>query len=187
MMWKRIRIVYANLIDSPMHQRLIQQQRDRLLEWMEDTNDHKLDCYRHFDDAEVREAYVIAKEKEATSRKKENSKGTPKPVNAKQKIFKVTLPTPILAGSNVEYVVNYDIPASLGAQGITITLKQGKAGDRVAREVAMIRGKGKLVVEFKIPDAPVDGESRLQRGLALNIQNIQFYHTDAIPVKAKTP
>ena len=177
-----------NLIDSPMHQLLIQQQRDRLLEWMEDTNDHMLDCYRHFDDAEVREAYVIAKEKEATSRKKENSKGTPKPVNAKQKVFKVTLPTPILAGSNVEYVVNYDIPASLGAQGITITLKQGKAGDRVAREVAMIRGKGKLVVEFKIPDAPVDASVSFATWVGPEYsKNIQFYHTDAIPVKAKTP
>ncbi|HCA50639.1 MAG TPA: hypothetical protein DEP12_09555, partial [Planctomycetaceae bacterium] len=64
----------------------------------------------------------------------------------------------------------------------------GKCGDRVAREEAKIRGKGKLVVEFKIPDAPVDARVSFATWVGPEYsKNIQFYHTDAIPVKAKTP
>ena len=66
-----------NLIDSRQHQKIIQQQRDRLLQWMEATDDHMLQCYRNWDDADAREAYVVAKEAESGSRNPKNKKQAP--------------------------------------------------------------------------------------------------------------
>ena len=168
-----------NLIESSGHQKIIQQQRERLLQWMKQTDDHMLECFENFSDAEQREAYVLAKEEEAASRKKRNP-----PQLKKQKVFTITLPTPITAATRVKYRVNYDLPKSLGMQGIAITLKQGKNGERVERQEAKIQGKGQLVVEFNIPSNPKDGRVSFATWVGAEFdKNIQYYHTDSIPVK----
>jgi len=172
----------TNLIDSPHHQKVIQEQRTRLLDWMEQTNDHMLECFRNFNDAQAREAYVVDKEQEASLRQKIK---TPKPVPpVKQKVFKVTLPKPVTAATKIRYVVDYDLPKMIESQRIVITLKQGKNGERVDRKEAKIRGKGQLVVEFDIPSNPKDGMVSFATWVGAEFdKNIQYYHTDAIPVK----
>ena len=178
-----------NLIDNPDHQKVIEQQRRRLLNWMQETNDHMLDCFKNFDDAKAREAYVLAKEAEAGARKTKNSNPAGNKSgqrSAKQKVFTVKLPVPISAGTTVKYVVDYDVPAKLGSQGITITLKQGKAGERVDRKETRIQGKGQLVVEFDIPPDPKDGKVAFATWVGSEYaKNIQFYHTESILVKSK--
>mgnify|MGYP003314994654 FL=1 len=146
---------------------------------MKQTDDHMLECFKNFRDAEEREAYVLAKEEEAVSRKKRTS-----PQAKQQKIFTITLPTPITAATKVKYRVNYDLPKSLGIQGIAITMKQGKNGERVERKEAKIQGRGQLVVEFNIPSNPKDGRISFATWVGAEFdKNIQYYHTDAIPVK----
>ncbi|MEC9096849.1 MAG: sulfatase [Planctomycetota bacterium] len=168
-----------NLIESPEHQEMIQLQRERLLQWMRQTNDHMLDCFENFDDPQARESYVLAKEEEAASRKKRN---VPQPKN--QKVFTITLPRPITAATKVKYIVRYDLPKNLGSQGIVMTLKQGKNGERVDRKEATIQGKGQLVVEFDIPSNPKDSRVSFATWVGSEFaKNIQYYHSDPIPVK----
>ena len=168
-----------NLIESPEHQKIIQQQRERLLQWMKQTDDHMLECFENFDDAKARESYVLTQEEEAASRKKQKP-----PQPKKQRVFTITLPTPITAATKVKYRVNYDLPKSLGMQGIAITLKQGKNGERVERQEGKIQGKGQLVVEFNIPSNPKDGHVSFATWVGSEFdKNIQYYQTDAIPVK----
>ena len=171
-----------NLIDSPAHQKMIEQQRQRLLQWMKQTNDHMLECFREFDDPDARESYVLAWEMKAAARKKNNARSKTPP--QKTKIFTITLPKPVTAATKVKYVVNYDLPKALGTQGITITLKQGKNAEQVDRKKAEIQGRGQLVVEFDIPSNPKDGRVSFATWVGSEFsKNIQYYHTDAIPVK----
>jgi len=171
-----------NLIDSPHHQSAIQEQRDRLLEWMEQTNDHMLECFSKFEDPQAREAYVVAKEQEASVRPKSNAPKTSPQV--RQKVFNVTLPKPLTAATKIKYVVDYNLPKTLESQRIVITLKQGGNGERVDRKEAKIQGKGQLVVEFDIPSNPKDGRISFATWVGPEFsKSIQYYHTDAIPVK----
>lgn len=58
-----------NLLASPQHQPELNKLRKQLEQWMVQTNDHMLTAFQHRDDAEAREAYVVAREKEAEARK----------------------------------------------------------------------------------------------------------------------
>jgi N-sulfoglucosamine sulfohydrolase len=58
-----------NLIDSPAHREELQGLCQTLEQWMIRTGDPMLDAFRHRDDAAVREAYVVAEEKEAEARR----------------------------------------------------------------------------------------------------------------------
>lgn len=62
-----------NLVDSPRHQKLVQQQRSRLLSWMESSKDGMLAIYRDRENVEMREAYVKAERAEAMARRKRNN------------------------------------------------------------------------------------------------------------------
>ncbi len=170
-----------NLIDHPGYQEVIQLQRDRLLAWMERTNDHMTECFRNFDDPQVREAYVVAKEMEAMARKRT---ATNAPAAKKQKVFTVTLPEPTTAAARVKFVIEFDLPPAKGVQSITMTLKQGKRGERVERKMATIKGKGKLVAEFDMPTNPVDNRISFAAWVGPEFsKNLQYYHSDPILVK----
>jgi N-sulfoglucosamine sulfohydrolase len=58
-----------NLIDSPAHREELQGLCQTLEQWMVRTGDPMLDVFRHRADAAVREAYVVAQEKEAETRR----------------------------------------------------------------------------------------------------------------------
>ncbi|MBM83008.1 MAG: heparan N-sulfatase [Planctomycetaceae bacterium] len=64
----------VNLIKDSDHQQPLGDLRTALLGWMEKTGDHMLDVYKQRDTADAREAYVLAKEKEADERRKKKRK-----------------------------------------------------------------------------------------------------------------
>ena len=175
----------VNLVGSEKHQQLIQQQRDRLMAWMQETGDPMLATYRDRENAEVREAFVRKQEAEAAARgpKKNNRKKTGQ-TPKKMKIFTVKLPKNIVPGTVAKMVINHNLPGQLGRQKIHVTLIQGKENKRVDRQIHRIQGKGQLTIEFKVPATVSDGLVRFAAFVGEDFQsNVQHYKTDPIKVK----
>jgi N-sulfoglucosamine sulfohydrolase len=169
----------VNLIDSPQHKKLIEQQRQRLLAWMEETGDPMLDMYRDRENAEAREAFVRRQEAESEARRPKKLPAQPR----KLKVFTVTLPKTIMPGEVARMQIDYKLPAKLGQQKIHVTLIQGTPSARVERQVHTIRGEGTLVVEFKVPQVVTDGIVRFAAFIGADFSsNIQHFKTDAIKI-----
>jgi len=169
----------VNLIDSPDHAELIQQQRDRLLAWMQETGDPMLAMYRQREQADVREAFVQKQEAEAEARRPRKPPAAPK----KQKIFSVTLPMTVVPGGVAKLTIKYKLPATLGSQEMHVTLIQGKQSARVERQLHNVRGEGTLVVEFKVPETVTDGVVRFAAFAGTDFKtHIQHFKTDFIKV-----
>ncbi|MBC8354390.1 MAG: sulfatase [Planctomycetes bacterium] len=145
----------VNLIDSETHQAELAKLRAALEDWMIETNDHMLDVFRQRDDANVREKYVLKKEKEAEQRRKRSrtsKKTAPKKSNENRlKLIALSLPKTISAGEVVTIEIAHSLSESLGEQSVHLTLKAGPDGKRVERKVVKVVGKGTLEVTFQVP------------------------------------
>jgi N-sulfoglucosamine sulfohydrolase len=169
----------VNLIHSPRHKQVIEEQRQRLLAWMEETGDPMLDMYRDRENAEAREAFVRKQEAESEARRPKNPTAQPK----KLKLFTVALPKTIVPGGLAKLMINYKLSARLGQQKLHVTLIQGKESRRVERQVHAISGEGKLVVEFKVPQTVTDGVVQFAAFVGADFPtNLQHFKTDAIRV-----
>jgi N-sulfoglucosamine sulfohydrolase len=167
-----------NLIHSPAHQAQLDALRARLEAWMVETGDAMLPVFRQRDDPAVREAYVAAQEKEAQARRSAEKKaqggakkkkaspvpapGAPKaaPQAAAKRqtgLISFTLPEAVAAGRPVTVKVPHHLPADLGEQVLTVTLKGGTAGKRLDRKTVKARGEGVAEVTFDVPADVPDG------------------------------
>jgi hypothetical protein len=131
------------------------------------TGDGMLDVFRKRDDPAVREAYVAAQEKEADDRrtggKKKNGGATGKknaaeaaPARGKRAdLIQFALPESVAAGKPVTVKIEHRLPADLGEQVLTVTLKGGAGNQRLDRKTVTARGTGVAEVTFLVPaDVP---------------------------------
>ncbi|MCA9055611.1 MAG: sulfatase, partial [Planctomycetaceae bacterium] len=155
-----------NLIDDPAWQAEIDRHRQLLHDWMVRTGDHALEAFEHREDPAVAEAYVERMEAESAARRQGGRRkgrgeadedaepaATPARRRAKEQagLIKLLAPQEIAAGVTIKVRIEHHLPSELGQQSLQVTLKEGKAGKRVARETATASGEGTAVVEFTIP------------------------------------
>jgi N-sulfoglucosamine sulfohydrolase len=157
-----------NLIASPEHQKELNQLRDALQAWMVKTNDGMLPVFRQRSDAAVREAYVAAQEREADERRaggrgkagkkaarKTAATAGAKPAAKRPQLITFTLPQSVTAGQPVTVKIEHNLPADLGEQVLTVTLKGGAEGKRLDRKTVKASGTGVAEVTFDVPsDVP---------------------------------
>jgi N-sulfoglucosamine sulfohydrolase len=178
----------VNLIDSAEHQQELKRLRQILLDWMVETDDHMLDVFRNREDAEAREAYVLAKEAESKQRgPKKNKPKTPATKRGGKKVsllFDLLPPATVTAGETVSVKVQHKLPADLGEQLFQVTLKAGNDAQRVHREVVKASGVGELDISFDIP-AEVPGKVvSFAAFVGRDFDScLQHAHTERIPVK----
>jgi N-sulfoglucosamine sulfohydrolase len=167
-----------NLIHSPAHQAQLNALRARLEQWMAETGDGMLPVFRQRDDPAVREAYVAAQEKEARARRAAENKGrggagkkkaaakAPAPGDARNApaaarrqtgLIAFALPEAVAAGRPVTVKIQHHLPADLGEQVLTVTLKGGAAGKRLDRKTVKAHGEGVTEVTFDVPAEVPDG------------------------------
>ncbi len=170
----------VNLIQSPRHKQVIQQQRERLMAWMQETGDPMLEMYRDRENAAAREAFVRKQEAESEARR---PKKPPAKAPKKLDLFSVALPKTIVPGGVAKMMINYNLPVRIGRQKLHATLIQGKESSRVDRQVHNISGQGKLVVEFKVPQAVTDDIVQFAAFVGADFPtNIQHFKTGPIKV-----
>jgi N-sulfoglucosamine sulfohydrolase len=165
-----------NLIDSPAHREVLVSLQATLEQWMKQTGDGMLTVFQQRDDAAAREAYVAAQEKEAEARKASGT-GKTKGKAGKRKaaqtdgkaqarprrqtgLIQFVLPEKVTPGQNVTLRIKHQLPADLGEQVLTVTLKGGPDGrgsdaKRLDRQTVKASGSGTAEVTFAIPrDVP---------------------------------
>lgn len=162
-----------NLIESPAHREELNKLRATLDAWMVKTGDGMLPVFRQRDDAAARETYVAAQEKEADERRAggkgkgkrkaaANAAAQPAPAKAAPapgaKLIALALPETVFAGKAVTVKLEHNLPASLGPQVLTVTLKGGPDGQRLDRKTVKATGKGIAEVTFNVP-ASVPGNT----------------------------
>lgn len=151
-----------NLMQSPIYQSELDSLRGKLEQWMITTQDGMLEVFQNRDDAEAREAYVVAQEREAEARKNAGKKTTAKPgkqgsanaqtpVRKRNDLIKFALPTSIVSGKSVTIGIEHSLPLELGEQVLTVTLKGGADGKRLDRKTVKASGKGVAEVTFDVP------------------------------------
>jgi N-sulfoglucosamine sulfohydrolase len=154
-----------NLIQSPAHQAELNKLRATLETWMVETKDAMLTVFRQRDDASAREAYVAAQEKEADERRASETRGKGKakkqapakadeakvPAKKAADLIAFVLPTSIAPGQPVTVRINHNLPANLGEQVLTVTLKGGPDGKRLDRKTVKATGQGVAEVTFNLP------------------------------------
>jgi N-sulfoglucosamine sulfohydrolase len=180
----------VNLIESPRHQAERNRLRGELESWMVRTGDHMLNVFRHRDDPEIREAYVIAKEQEAESRKaqtrqkKRNANRSAQNRRQAAELFSVETPKTVRPGQPVTITIHYDLEADLGQQQIHVTLKAGRAAERVERKVLTIAGSGHLEVTFDLPAEVTDNTVSFAAFVGKDYPgNLQHVQTKPIPAR----
>ncbi len=154
-----------NLIDYTEYQSDLSELRAKLEQWMVQTGDGMLAVFRQRDDAAVREAYVVAQEEEAAARKA-GGKGQAKKSAAadpagragkkavprrRANLISFALPDSITPGKPVTLRIEHRLPADLGEQVLTVTLKGGSAGARLDRKTLKTTGDGTAEVTFDVP------------------------------------
>jgi len=151
-----------NLVHSPAHQQELARLCRTLEQWMIQTDDPMLSVFRQRDDAAVREAYVAAQEKEAETRRaagkgKAKKKaaaraaGTKAAPRKRAGLIELLVPPAVAAGKPVTVRIAHDLPAELGLQVLTVTLKGGPEGQRLDRKTVTAQGKGVAEVTFDLP------------------------------------
>ncbi len=153
----------VNLMDAPAKRAEVDRLHAQLEAWMVQTGDPMLAAFRKRDDAAAREAYVAAQEKEADDRRASGGKGMAnkmaagkvgEPVPAAKKragLIEFVLPETVSAGKPVILKIQHKLPADLGEQVLTVTLKGGPDGKRLDRKTVKARGAGAVEVTFDVP------------------------------------
>jgi hypothetical protein len=107
---------------------------------------------------------VAAREKEAEARRaggrgKAKQKAAPKAAKSKAARRRTAdwiafvLPPTVAAGQPVTVKIEHRLPAELGPQVLTVTLKGGPEGRRLDRKTVPAGGQGTAEVTFEIPAA----------------------------------
>lgn len=168
-----------NVIINPQEGADLKRLLKQLEDWMIRTKDPMLEVFRKREDAAVREAYVVAQEKEADERRAGSNKGKAKarakakgkakgatppdssaaPAKARKRddLIALVLPESPKPGSPVTLTIKHHLPADLGEQTIQVTLKAGKDAKRVERKPIKAKGEGTLEVTFDVPKDVADG------------------------------
>jgi N-sulfoglucosamine sulfohydrolase len=181
----------VNLIDSVQHQKQLNEIRHQLESWMVATGDHMLETFRKRDDPEAREAYVLAKEEEASARRAKNRKAKKANPNRKRKakqsdLISLRLPRSVTAGEEVVLHVDYAVPESLGEQLVHVTVKGGMEPNRIDRQVLKISGKGTLEVTFSLPASIPDNQISFAAFVGEDFEShVQYVTTRPQPVNGK--
>jgi N-sulfoglucosamine sulfohydrolase len=187
----------VNLIESPQHQKRLNEIRKQLESWMVTTNDHMLSTFRNRSDPDAREAYVLAKEDEAAARraqnrkaKKQNPKSKPNAkARAKQsELISLQFPKDLATGQKVVIHINHKLPEELGEQLIHVTIKQGNQPQRIERQVLTVSGEGTTEVTFEVPVAVKDNMLSFAAFVGKDFQNkLQYLTTKPQLVKEQAP
>ena len=134
-----------NLIDSKSHQSVLEDMRNRLKIWMEETSDPAIVAFEGRKDEAIRRAYVDKSQEETNARRAAQRKNKPKKPK-KQKLIKV-IPKRTIDGISV--VVEHTIPEQMDGQKVHVTLKQD--GKRLERKIIDVSGTGKTEISFPVP------------------------------------
>jgi N-sulfoglucosamine sulfohydrolase len=134
-----------NLIDSKSHQSVLEDMRNRLKIWMEETSDPALVAFEGRKDEAIRRAYVDKSQEETNARRAAQRKNKPKKPK-KQKLIKV-IPKRTIDGISV--VVEHTLPEQMDGQKVHVTLKQD--GKRLERKIIDVSGTGKTEISFPVP------------------------------------
>jgi N-sulfoglucosamine sulfohydrolase len=185
----------VNLIESPKHQKPLNEIRKQLESWMVNTNDHMLSTYRKRNDPDAREAYVLAKEDEAATRRAQNRKAkkqNPKSKrNARAKrsdLFSLQIPRDLAAGQKIVLHVDHKLPEELGEQLLHVTIKQGTQPERIERQVLTVSGEGTTEVTFEVPADVKDNMLSFAAFVGKDFQNkLHYFTTKPQVVKAQGP
>ncbi len=144
-----------NLIDSPRHQQLIQEFRDQLQQWMQDTQDEALQAWQRRDDPQFVSDWVDAQQQESDERRQRPARNAvgrrQQPEPPEQELIALTLPKSAAVGQTLTVQIPHQLPQALGTQQLHVTLKDGQSR-RIARKVVAIVGAGTATVEFTVPD-----------------------------------
>ncbi len=178
----------VNLIDGPAHQQELAKLRDSLETWMVKTGDDMLGVFRRRDDADVREAYVQQKEREADERRKTKRQGKRRGTTIGPKgradLITVELPASVVAGKPFTVKVSHKLDAAHGEQLVHVTLKTGPDDKRLDRQVVKISGKDAVQVTFDVPATVPGNRVRVAAFVGGDFQNnLQHLLTDPIPLK----
>jgi N-sulfoglucosamine sulfohydrolase len=184
-----------NLVKSPEHQDRLNQLRAKLEQWMVQTGDGMLSVFRQRDDAAAREAYVAAQEKEAEERKAGGrgkarraapAKGaaTATAPRKRDDLIAFALPEAISAGKPVTLKIEHNLPANLGEQVLTVTLKGGSAARRLDRKTVKASGRGTAHVTFDVPADVPEGIVSFAVFVGQNIQS-GLQHIQSKPQPAR--
>jgi N-sulfoglucosamine sulfohydrolase len=167
----------VNLIGARAHQDALAKLRSQIEAWMIETRDPMLEVFRKRADAKFRADYIKAQQAEADSRKGRarvsDDEGGEKKAAPKKKaatkggaaqaapgrggnLIQFALPETITAGKAVTLKLNHALPANLGEQVLTVTMKDGN-GQRVDRQTVKARGTGVAEVTFAVPDTARGG------------------------------
>ncbi|MCA9081380.1 MAG: hypothetical protein KDA58_12525, partial [Planctomycetaceae bacterium] len=194
----------VNLIESPDHQAALQELRATLEQWMVDTNDHALTAFRERDNPEVREAYVLEKEREAAERRGGKRKKAGKNANddaaatkpnrprGKQQpdLISISLPDKTAVGRTIIAKITHQLSDDLGEQQLHVTLKQGKQGARISRQVVKVTGTGEVKLTFDVPEEVPSGYVSFAAFVGEEFQkNLQHIQSEPIPLveSVRTP
>jgi N-sulfoglucosamine sulfohydrolase len=176
-----------NLIDVAAHQDQLDQLRSSLAEEMQRTGDPVLTVFTTRDDAEAREAYLRAVEKEAEDRSAGRTRGNRNRnaagQNRNRELILLQLPETVTGGESVTIAVRHDFPGRLGEQKLHVTFKGGPQAKRIERKVVTASGKSVSEITFDVPDQ-LTGNVEFAVFVGEDFgSNLQYVQSDAIPLK----
>ena len=134
-----------NLIGSESQQGVLEDMRNRLKNWMEETSDPALVAFEGREDKAIRRAYVDKSQEETNARRAAQRKNKPNK-QKKQKLIKV-IPKRTIDGVSV--LIEHTLPKQLELQQIHVTLKQD--GKRLERKIIDVSGTGNAEISFPAP------------------------------------
>ncbi len=159
----------TNLIHSSEHQPEILKLTAQLEQWMVQTGDGMLSVFQHRDDPAAREAYVVAQEHAAEARKAGERRGVkagPAAVPTAGKsaprkkltnLVSFAEPQTVIDGKQITVRIAHSLPAELGEQVLTVTIKSGADGKRLDRKTVKASGDGIAEIVFDLTaDVPED-------------------------------
>jgi hypothetical protein len=159
-----------------------------------------LEVFRKRADAKFRADYIQAQQAEATARKGkakgvDDEEGGAKKAAPKKKaaakaatqragnLITFVLPETITAGKSVTVKLNHALPANLGEQVLTVTLKGGN-GQRIDRKTVKASGNGVAEVTFAVPDSTRGGNVSFAAFVGEDFQkNLHYIQSEPQPAR----
>jgi hypothetical protein len=142
-----------NLIADPARQGEIDAARAELLGELRRIGDPLAEAFARREDAAfvVAEKQKLAAEYAGARSPKGKSKGTPTPKAAAKsgELIVFELPATLTAGQPAQVKIRHQLPAEMGEQTLTVTLKSGN--QRLDRQTVTAKGQGITTVTFTIP------------------------------------
>ncbi len=195
----------VNLIGARAHQDALAKLRSQIEQWMIEARDPMLEVFRKRGDAAFRADYIKAQQAEADTRKGkargvEDDEGGKRKAAPKKKaaakdgeaqaatkraanLIEFALPETIAAGQTVAVKLNHTLPASLGEQVLTVTLKDGN-GQRLDRKTAKASGTGVAEVSFDVPSSVRGGNVSFAAFVGEDFQK-SLQHLQSTPQPAR--